>query len=290
MHGCTKIDRLIYSPTPFTPRFDDLFPTQANQSNTTIYPPFSAFLSLCADGSLQLDEETMPRLTDERVRRLLRALQVSLSWRYPYLSLGQQRRVQLLKGLLIPRPALLLDEATTQLDPLARKSFLEFLANENETYGLSIILATHLFHGLDHWATHLACLSFDGATLNVFSVADLLASRSLHVQLMYNPFFTLLESWLVKQWDLYIQALAENPQENEREARFRGGSSSIDWQYLTGGSRSENLPGERNAPEVVRFKEELTRRVRIEANERLAQKASASASASVAAASLSLSS
>lgn len=50
---------------------------------------------------------------------------------------------------------LLLDEITVDLDVLARADLLTFLVSECEERGATIVYATHIFDGLDKWATHI---------------------------------------------------------------------------------------------------------------------------------------
>ncbi len=60
------------------------------------------------------------------------------------LSGGQQRRVDLIRGLLHHPRVLLLDEPTTGLDPLARHAFWQTLRQLRQTDRLTLIVATHL--------------------------------------------------------------------------------------------------------------------------------------------------
>ncbi len=60
------------------------------------------------------------------------------------LSGGQQRRVDLMRGLLHAPRILLLDEPTTGLDPLARHAFWQTLRQLRQTERLTLIVATHL--------------------------------------------------------------------------------------------------------------------------------------------------
>lgn len=60
------------------------------------------------------------------------------------LSGGQQRRVDLIRGLLHRPQVLLLDEPTTGLDPLARHAFWQTLRQLRQTDRLTLIVATHL--------------------------------------------------------------------------------------------------------------------------------------------------
>ena len=81
---------------------------------------------------------------------------------------GQRRRVQILCKLLKPCSILLLDEITTDLDLLARQDLLSFLQEESEARGVSIVYCTHIFDGLDGWATdvlHLQAFSCNSGRL-----------------------------------------------------------------------------------------------------------------------------
>ena len=54
---------------------------------------------------------------------------------------------------------LLLDEVTVDLDVLARAELMNFLTAECAERGATIVYATHIFDGLERWATHLALLA-----------------------------------------------------------------------------------------------------------------------------------
>lgn len=60
------------------------------------------------------------------------------------LSGGLRRRVELAKALLHQPRVLLLDEACSNLDPAARRSWLDYLFELKEQLQLTVILATHL--------------------------------------------------------------------------------------------------------------------------------------------------
>ena len=90
-----------------------------------------------------------------RRQRVVDVLDVNLEWRMHQVSDGQRRRVQLAMGLLRPFQVLLLDEITVDLDVLVRRDLMNFLKQECEERGATIIYATHIFDGLDEWATHL---------------------------------------------------------------------------------------------------------------------------------------
>ncbi|PWZ00115.1 hypothetical protein BCV70DRAFT_200274 [Testicularia cyperi] len=92
----------------------------------------------------------------ERRDRLLDILDVDLSWHMHAISDGERRRVQLCMGLMEPWELLLLDEVTVDLDVQVRADLLDFLKQETEIRGATIIYATHIFDGLQAFPTHLA--------------------------------------------------------------------------------------------------------------------------------------
>lgn len=65
------------------------------------------------------------------------------------LSGGLQRRVDLVRGLLHRPELLLLDEPTTGLDPVARRSFWQLLNRTRRQEGTTMLLATHLLDEAD---------------------------------------------------------------------------------------------------------------------------------------------
>lgn len=69
---------------------------------------------------------------------------------------GQRRRVQICMGLLHPYKVLLLDEITVDLDVVTRMDLLDFFKEECEQREATIVYATHIFDGMETWATDVA--------------------------------------------------------------------------------------------------------------------------------------
>lgn len=94
----------------------------------------------------------------ERRDLLLDLLDIDLDWHMHNISDGERRRVQLCMGLMAPWDILLLDEVTVDLDVLVRHELLEFLRQDSEARGATIIYATHIYDGLNNFPTHVAHL------------------------------------------------------------------------------------------------------------------------------------
>ncbi|CAH9073762.1 unnamed protein product [Cuscuta europaea] len=90
-----------------------------------------------------------------RREKLIELLDIDLQWRMHKVSDGQRRRVQICMGILHPYKVLLLDEVTVDLDVVARMDLLDFFKEECEQRGATIVYATHIFDGLETWATDL---------------------------------------------------------------------------------------------------------------------------------------
>ena len=141
-----------------------------------------------------------------RISTLLEALGVSelLGAELHELSDGQRRRVQLFCKLLPERDLVLLDEATNSLDVLSRTSLLAFLRQESEVRGCTVVFCTHIFDGLDGWATELAHL--DGGSLRRHVSADTLPTD--------KSVYQVVSEWLLE----YRHAKAAGAQRASHEA------------------------------------------------------------------------
>jgi len=100
--------------------------------------------------------DSIPNVDPERKARIINVLDIDPEWRMHQVSDGQRRRVQLAYGLMIPYSVLLLDEITVDLDVLGRADLMSFLRRECEERKVTIVYATHIFDGLEQFATHVA--------------------------------------------------------------------------------------------------------------------------------------
>lgn len=100
--------------------------------------------------------DSIPGVDPARKKRIIEVLDINPEWRMHQVSDGQRRRVQLAYGLMTPYSVLLLDEITVDLDVLGRADLMNFLRRECEERSVTIVYATHIFDGLEQFATHIA--------------------------------------------------------------------------------------------------------------------------------------
>ena len=142
---------------------------------------------------MMLDQQTE---FEPRRNELAELLGVDLDWRMHQLSDGQRRRVQIMLQLLRPSKMLLLDEITTDLDLITRQDFLAYLKKQSETQGVTIVYATHIFDGLDDWATHIAYIA-DGTLAKFGSIRDDFPDLRERVEgKTVAPLLRTIEQWL----------------------------------------------------------------------------------------------
>jgi len=150
---------------------------------------------------------------EARCQRLIEVLEVDVNWCICRISDGQRRRVQLLLGLARPSMLLLLDEVTTDLDVIGRQNLLRFLVEESEQRGVTVIYATHIFDGLEKWATDLVYVKGGSCLVNqkLEEVEELNALRAKKVP---APLFRLAERWLRVEFE---EKAEERKLKRERE-------------------------------------------------------------------------
>jgi len=127
--------------------------------------------------------------------RLLQLLDIDPEWRMHNVSDGQRKRVSILLQLLRPYRVLLLDEVTTHLDVISRTDFLTFLREESEQRGATILYATHIFDGLEQWATHMVYLS-RGTVVKYGRLAEFDDLQARIAARTPAPLLRTVETWL----------------------------------------------------------------------------------------------
>lgn len=152
----------------------------------------------------------------DRRAELIELLDIDLRWRMHRVSDGQRRRVQICMGLLRPFQVLLLDEITVDLDVVARMDLLSFFVKECEERGATIIYATHIFDGLETWATDVAYVE-NGTLKTGAKIADL---PEMNGPQKVENLFTLVEAWLRRERD-EREKQGKEPKEKKAESVIR---------------------------------------------------------------------
>ncbi|KAF9609820.1 hypothetical protein IFM89_018674 [Coptis chinensis] len=147
-----------------------------------------------------------------RRENLIELLDIDLMWRMHKVSDGQRRRVQICMGLLHPFQVLLLDEVTVDLDVVARMDLLEFFKEECEqacvissSRGATIVYATHIFDGLETWATDVAYIQ-DGELRRSQKLVELPELKNA------SNLLSVVESWLRSETKREQKLVAASPQ------------------------------------------------------------------------------
>ena len=158
-----------------------------------------ASVPLMADIPVHKMMERLQQSYPERRAELISLLGVDLNWHMHQLSDGQRRRVQLMLGLIRPFKILLLDEITTTLDVCVRQDLLKWLVRESEDRKATILYATHIFDGLDDWATDLFYLTNEGKCGWQGKMEELDVYRELKAKNQPARMLTIAEHWLRKE-------------------------------------------------------------------------------------------
>jgi CCR4-NOT complex subunit CAF16 len=187
---------------------------------------------LMADIAVRNMMEKLQNSYPERRDELLEMLGVDLDWRMHQLSDGQRRRVQILLGLVRPFKVLLLDEITTSLDVCVRQDLLRWLVKESDERGATIIYATHIFDGLDEWATDLFYLTDEGKSGWQGKMQDLEVYQKLKADNHPAKMLAVAEHWLRAEMEAKKakhkkeKALGFNAHAGDVTDRTQGGYSS----------------------------------------------------------------
>lgn len=163
----------------------------------------------------------------DRREELIELLDIDLEWRMHKVSDGQRRRVQICMGLLQPFQVLLLDEITVDLDVVARMDLLSFFVRECEERGATIIYATHIFDGLETWASHLAYVE-DGKLKRLQRTMEIPEFNSAR---QAKNLLQVVESWLRKEREarmlkdtvehnLFVKPVVTSPWASSRHMAF----------------------------------------------------------------------
>lgn len=160
-----------------------------------------ASVPLMADIPVYKMMERLQASYPERRDELVELLGIDLNWHMHQLSDGQRRRVQLMLGLIRPFKILLLDEITTSLDVCVRQDLLKWLVRESDERKATILYATHIFDGLDDWASHLFYMTNEGKCGWQGKMKDLEVYKELKAKNHPAKMLAIADHWLRKELD-----------------------------------------------------------------------------------------
>ncbi len=121
---------------------------------------------------------TNPSFDHHAAAGQLDRLAIPLSQRVGQLSGGQRAQVALALALGKRPELLLLDEPVAELDPLARRQFLQVLMAEVAESGMTVLLSSHLIADLEHACDYLVLLSHSRVQLSA-PTEDLLTEHRI---------------------------------------------------------------------------------------------------------------
>lgn len=130
---------------------------------------------------------------------------------------GGQKQLLTLASILALRPRiLLLDEPTSQLDPVASKNFLHALFRVNRELGLTVLVATHEPEIMTDYATSLVAIK--GKTLEILNIEEYrsmlrqrVASVDFHSANVCAPLAPITTEDVVRMTDVYVRYKRELP-------------------------------------------------------------------------------
>ena len=89
------------------------------------------------------------------------------------------------------------DAALCQELARARQSLLEFLKEENERRGVTVLFSTHIFDGLEEWGTHVTYVR-DGTVMTNTELAGMAELEPFKAQGSLTPLFHFVEATVRK--------------------------------------------------------------------------------------------
>jgi len=113
----------------------------------------------------------------ERLRRAAEALEIvditDKTSVYPaQLSGGQKQRVAIARALATKPEVLLCDEPTSALDPFTTATVLQYLADVNREFGITVVIVTHEMDVIKALADNVAVME-DGRVVEEFPASEL---------------------------------------------------------------------------------------------------------------------
>nr|CAB3448286.1 unnamed protein product [Digitaria exilis] len=143
-----------------------------------------------ADGK-QLSQGDVPLQGDFSAEHMIFGGTFGESYPHGYLwvTIYHNTKFVMASRLLKPSQVLLLDEITVDLDVVTRMDLLDFFKEECEQREATIVYATHIFDGLETWATDIAYIQ-EGELRKSVKYSDVEELKSA------KNLLSVVESWL----------------------------------------------------------------------------------------------
>jgi ABC-2 type transport system ATP-binding protein len=116
------------------------------------------YAALSVGDHLDLGAWLNPRWDRDLAQRRIGQLGLGRRWRAGKLSGGQRAQLALTLAIAKRPELLILDEPVASLDPLARREFLDAIADVVAQHGMSVVLSSHLVADLERICDYLIVL------------------------------------------------------------------------------------------------------------------------------------
>lgn len=167
--------------------------------------PETQFVTMSVEDEVAFPLENFAFPREEMVRRVEEALQTvgirGLRHRYPYeLSGGQKQRVAIAAGLALRPPILVLDEPTSDLDPVGKQEVFEVIADLKRRFDTTLVVVEHNTEELARYADRIILLHEgevvrEGPPKEFFSDVALVKARGVYPPQTVELFHTLGWGW-----------------------------------------------------------------------------------------------
>ncbi|MGC8621989.1 MAG: ABC transporter ATP-binding protein, partial [Caldisphaera sp.] len=167
--------------------------------------PESQFLTMTVEEEIAYSLENAGLPLDEIRDRIKWAMEVvNLSSEYlnkaPYeLSGGQKQRVAIASVIARRPPILVLDEPTSQVDPIGKTEILDVIKNIHDNYNMTVVIAEHRFDRLMKLASRIALLK-KGEIKKAMQPEEFFSDpKELISHGIYPPEFNIIENYFIRK-------------------------------------------------------------------------------------------
>jgi energy-coupling factor transport system ATP-binding protein len=161
--------------------------------------PETQLISTSVENEIAFALENLRLPREEIMARIPRALEAvrleGTEQKHPHeLSGGQKQRLAIAAGLAMQPDLLVLDEPTSQLDPIGTEEVFATVRELNKALGVTIVMASHAAEEMAEYADRLALLStgrlvLTGTPDEIYSQVDLLEEHHLRPPQVASTFY-----------------------------------------------------------------------------------------------------